>query len=764
MDKIKHNSQNSQKSTLSFDLMQKSLSDMYTQELEDKLTNAIILSEDDFINSFRKRIKKEFESNFDVDSEKFVKFNNIIKRKENEIIQWYKRVNEIVNTSLNEILPKQNEIFLTEFKKHCNMTGDYAIHHCEGKMLPIFENDVIKYVICELCKELYKPNSMLLYCYFCSCNYSSNILSYKITENILPATWENFHCGVFVNDKMRCIKCKDIFYLNISDNLLYCKSCKFTIDPMGIIWQCIYCKQDYKSPAKVYNHVECKIIKNFIKETLNIKQKAKPQTVPCCNVRVYDYIFFHKKTCQGELFQGELNKVTMILCEKCKMIFPYEKFTWTCPKCLKRFRKTIKKDNLSPDIYNNKKIFHERISIDMSTKINEKSNIFPFKRKSSNNDISKSRNNLDQLKTIDNEKQIIINNIVLNNYCTANQKIEINNTSNNLNIQVINLKTCENPKEEIIPEFSLEKKDSFYTEEAKKQDIKNKENIEILQSLVTFTLENFKILQTIGEGSYGIIYLVEENVTNIKYAMKKILINNEAQLITFSKEYEIIHEIKHKNVLKIKGLSHKKLDETTHVLYILMELAKGDWDKEIKHRASNKNYYSEEELIYIIRQLVDALYYLQEMNIAHRDIKPQNILIFDHKVFKLADFGEAKEVKLMTQKHKGTLRGTELYMAPVLFNSLDHDHIVEHNPYKSDVFSLGYCVLFAATLSFNILYELRKVSNKKMIFSVINKYLSERYSSKFIVLMSRMVENNEKYRFDFIELKGFIEKVISCVK
>ena len=127
----------------------------------------------------------------------------------------------------------------------------------------------------------------------------------------------------------------------------------------------------------------------------------------------------------------------------------------------------------------------------------------------------------------------------------------------------------------------------------------------------------------------------------------------------------------------------------------------------------------------------------------------------------MADFGEAKEVKLMTQKHKGTLRGTELYMAPALFNSLYYDEVVEHNPYKSDVFSVGYCVLFAATLSFNILYELRKVTSKKMIYEVINKYLSGSYSAKFICLMCRMVEYNEKYRFDFIQLKGFLEKTFT---
>ena len=127
----------------------------------------------------------------------------------------------------------------------------------------------------------------------------------------------------------------------------------------------------------------------------------------------------------------------------------------------------------------------------------------------------------------------------------------------------------------------------------------------------------------------------------------------------------------------------------------------------------------------------------------------------------MADFGEAKEVKLLAQKHRGTFRGTELYMSPALFNSIDHEQKVEHNPYKSDVYSLGYCTLLAATLSFNILYEIRKSTDKKMIHAVINKYLSDKYSPKFITLMCMMVEYNEKFRFDFNQLKVFQENIFS---
>ena len=720
MDYEKINSGINAKEKLSIDLIRKKLSELYLSEFDDKLTNIILSSQNDFLYSINKKIKIYFQSKFNIVIENIYELKSIIKIKEEEIIEKHKKINQLVSDNIKQLKVSNNELFITEFKKHCNMTGDYAIHKCEGKMIPIFEKDEIKYVLCESCKKIHLPNVMLLYCYFCSCNYFSTMLSYKRTENLLPATLTDLHCGgSLYNEKIRCIKCKEIFYINIDENILYCKSCKFSIDPMGIIWKCVSCHQDYKSPARVYNQLEYEIIKNFIKETLKIKLKAKPLLVPCCKINVYDLIFFHKKSCDGELFQGELNKKTMILCEKCKMIYHYDKFTWTCPNCLKRFRK-LKNSKPVPTKRSNMMLFNESKIIETENSCKEDNNN--------------------------------INNIISNGYWSASNDF-CDKKNPITNMKDLNLSDS---KENIIDNKSI---DDEYDSINQQNTIK--QNAEFIQKLVTFSLEEYKILQTIGEGSYGIIYLVVETKSTKKFAMKKIIINNEIQLITFSNEYEIVHQIRHTNVLKLLGLSHKKLDETTNVLYILMELAKTDWEKEIKHRAMNKNYYTEDELISIIKQLINALSYLQDKNIAHRDIKPQNVLIFEDKIYKLADFGEAKEVKLLAQKHRGTFRGTELYMSPALFNSIDHEQKVEHNPYKSDVYSLGYCTLLAATLSFNILYEIRKSTDKKMIHAVINKYLSDKYSPKFITLMCRMVEYNEKFRFDFNQLKVFQENIFS---
>jgi len=141
--------------------------------------------------------------------------------------------------------------------------------------------------------------------------------------------------------------------------------------------------------------------------------------------------------------------------------------------------------------------------------------------------------------------------------------------------------------------------------------------------------------------------------------------------------------------------------------------------------------------------------------IAHRDIKPQNVLVFNDNLYKIADFGEAKVLK--SSKQQNTLRGTELYMSPLLFNGLKvNRNDVNHNPYKSDVFSLSFCLIYAACLSYNPLYDLRKIFDTKTVNFILVRYLNGKYSGLFINLLSKMLEINEEARLDFIDLESHI--------
>ena len=180
-------------------------------------------------------------------------------------------------------------------------------------------------------------------------------------------------------------------------------------------------------------------------------------------------------------------------------------------------------------------------------------------------------------------------------------------------------------------------------------------------------------------------------------------------------------------------------------------------------RKKTKRYYTEEELIIILKNLIYTFAELQRNNISHRDIKPQNILLCKDNSLKIADFGEAKEARNRNNIDtiRQTIRGTELYMSPILFDSLKtkkrKGKYILHNSYKSDVFSLGFCILLAATLKVDSLYVIREIKDMIILSNEIHKFLKKRYSEKLINVIISMLEIEEKNRFDFIEL----EKIVS---
>ena len=141
----------------------------------------------------------------------------------------------------------------------------------------------------------------------------------------------------------------------MKNGMLTClnKKCRFISKQSRIIWTCSTCQEEFKSKVIVYNPLEIKVVKNVIKETLFLKHRAHPNKMPCCKLNVFFTEFFHKKTCRGILYEGELNDNMIIVCEKCHAINLYERFIWTCPKCLRKFR-DIKNNSINNNNKNKK--------------------------------------------------------------------------------------------------------------------------------------------------------------------------------------------------------------------------------------------------------------------------------------------------------------------------------------------------------------------------------------------------------------------------
>ena len=115
-----------------------------------------------------------------------------------------------------------------------------------------------------------------------------------------------------------------------------------------------------------------------------------------------------------------------------------------------------------------------------------------------------------------------------------------------------------------------------------------------------FQLTIFNIISQIGQGSFGKIFEVEDKYHR-HFALKKIIAYSLKEVEIIKAEYNILYSLQNLEIdlIGIYGIETKKLDRTTYAINVLMELAKCDWEKEIKRRSSLKNYYTEKELIII---------------------------------------------------------------------------------------------------------------------------------------------------------------------
>ena len=161
---------------------------------------------------------------------------------------------------------------------------------------------------------------------------------------------------------------------------------------------------------------------------------------------------------------------------------------------------------------------------------------------------------------------------------------------------------------------------------------------ETTDSFIGKQIDNYLILEKIGSGGMGAVYLATRQNSDFKQkvAVKVIKrgMDSEAILKRFANERRILSSLKHPNIAQLidGGISSEGLP------FFVMEYVEG----KPLNQFCKENNLSFEERLKIFRRICAAVEHAHKNLVIHRDLKPSNILVTEDRVPKLLDFGIAK--------------------------------------------------------------------------------------------------------------------------
>ena len=225
------------------------------------------------------------------------------------------------------------------------------------------------------------------------------------------------------------------------------------------------------------------------------------------------------------------------------------------------------------------------------------------------------------------------------------------------------------------------------------------------------TIGRYKLLQLLGEGGFGVVYMAEqEDPVRRKVALKiiKLGMDTKQVIARFEAERQALAMMDHPNIAKVLDAGATPLSPLGRGgrPYFVMELVRGVPFTEY----CDKNNLNTRERLELFIPICNAIQYAHHKGIIHRDIKPANVMVTFHDtrpVPKVIDFGVAKATNhrltaktLFTEYHQ--LIGTPEYMSPeqAEMSGLDIDT-------RSDVYSLG--VLLYEILTGTTPFESKKL-------------------------------------------------------
>jgi serine/threonine protein kinase len=193
--------------------------------------------------------------------------------------------------------------------------------------------------------------------------------------------------------------------------------------------------------------------------------------------------------------------------------------------------------------------------------------------------------------------------------------------------------------------------------------------------------DRYELIEKIGEGGMSIVYKARcrilDRIVAVK-VLKEEFAQDDSFVQRFKTEALAAASLSHPNLVNIYDVGQQ--DEC---YYIVMEYVQGQTLKELIEREAPLPI---EKAIDIAIMICDGLHHAHEKGIIHRDIKPQNVLITEFGIVKVADFGIAQAITKKTITFGGNVVGSVHYISPEQAKG-------EPLTRATDIYSVG-CVLY----------------------------------------------------------------------
>lgn len=184
------------------------------------------------------------------------------------------------------------------------------------------------------------------------------------------------------------------------------------------------------------------------------------------------------------------------------------------------------------------------------------------------------------------------------------------------------------------------------------------------------TIGGYEIVKQIGEGAFGTVYVAIHSLTRIRVVLKK----GSKQDPNVVREIIFHRQMSHANIAQLY-----EVIVTENSVYLALEYcSKGEL---YEHFVSKKCDLGRPEVCRLFSQIAGAVCYMHSLQVAHRDLKLENVLLDKRLDCKLLDFGFARDC--FKGSSLRTVCGTHVYMAPELIAG------EPYNGFRIDVWALG---------------------------------------------------------------------------